>query len=120
MSDETDATPRKNGYQPPSEQGDDVAWIEIDAYRDRIPLGYDEEWTIRSISRRFAHGERASEVVESPTGESVTLGEPHWYVTAKRDRFPHTKNVTAEYDHFVFPDIPALAAWFDEDEELVR
>lgn len=113
--DETDATPGKNGQQPPQTRGDVVEWSAIESYRDQTPPGYDNEWT---ISRRFKHGQHADDVVKSPTGRSVTLGEPHWYVTCRRDRFPDLRSVTAEYEHHVFPDIAALEAWFgNEDTE---
>jgi hypothetical protein len=89
----------------------------VTPFHGRTPLNHDSGWTISSISRRFAHGTRAETTVESPTGETVTLGEPHWYVTVKRDQYPERKTVTAEYDHYVFPETAALAAWFNEDVE---
>jgi hypothetical protein len=115
---ETDATPRKDGHHPPSEQGDSVDWAAVTPYRGRTPLEYESDRTITSISRRFAHGKRAETTVNSPTGEIVTLGEPHWYVTVSRDRFPEKAAVSAEYDHYVFPDAAAFAAWFGEDGEV--
>lgn len=114
-SNEIDATPRANGQQPSSEQGDSGEWTAIDSYRDWTPPGHDDEWIISSISRRFAHGEPAADVVESPTGEPVTRGDPHWYVTIKRDRFAPPRTVTTEYEHCVFPDTTELAAWFEEE-----
>jgi hypothetical protein len=114
---ETDVTPSDNGHNPPSEQGDSVDWSTVTPYRGRTPPGYEEGWTVSSISRRFAHGTRTETTVNSPTGETVTLGEPHWYVTVKRDQYPERKTVTAEYDHYVFPDTAALAGWFGDDVE---
>jgi hypothetical protein len=116
---ETDVTPSTDGHQPPDEQGDAVDWSQITPYRGRAPPDHDDGWTVASISRRFAHGTRAESVVESPLGDDVTLGDPHWYVTLKRDQFPQVKSPTAEYEHYVFPDASALAAWFGDDAEIL-
>ncbi len=114
-----DATLGNDGQQPPQTNGDSVQWSDIRLYQGRSPPGYSDEWTISTISWRFAHGERSDVIVESPTGENVTLGEPHWYVTLRCDRFPETAAVTAEFDSHVFGDIAALEAWF-EDENMSR
>ncbi len=106
--DETDTSPEENGHQRSG--GDRVDWSDIDPYRGRIPPGHDSEWTIASISRRFKHGQHAGDAVDSPTGEPVRLGDPHWYVTIRRDQFPDTRGVTSQYNHYVFPDTDALAA----------
>jgi hypothetical protein len=112
---ETDATPRDDGHQSPDEYGDRVDYSQVTPYRGRTPPGYDDGWTVASISRRFAHGIRAETTVESPLGEDVTLSDPHWYVTIKRDRFPQVASPTAEYEQYVFPDASTLAAWFDDE-----
>lgn len=52
---------------------------------------------------------------KAPTGQAVTLGEPHWYVTCRRNRFSEAPAVTAEYDNHVFPDVAALEARFAEE-----
>lgn len=109
-------TPHDNGYQP-RDDGDRVDWSAITSYRGRTAPDYESDWMIASISRRFAHGTRAETTDNSPTGETVTRGEPHWYVTVSRDRFPEKAIVSTEYDHYVFPDTAALAAWFGEDVE---
>jgi hypothetical protein len=109
-------TPRDNGSHP-RDHGDNVDWAAITPYRGQTPPAHDDEWTVSSISRHFTPGTRAETVVGSPTGAAVTLGEPHWYVTVKRDQYPERKTVTAEYDHYVFPDTAALAAWFGDDVE---
>jgi hypothetical protein len=119
-SNETDVTPSEDGHNPPSKQGDSIDWAAVTPYRRRTPPGYDDDWTLSSISRRFAHGTRAETTIESPTGETVTLSEPHWDVTIKRDQFPQVKSPTAEYEHYVFPDASALVAWFGDDAEILE
>lgn len=60
------------------------------------------------------------DLVDLPTvrsrhrGESVVRGEPHWSVTATRNRFPVMNGVTTEYEQYVFPDASALI------DEVVR
>lgn len=108
-----DATPGKGDQQPSRTRGDPVEWSAIEPYRDQTPPGYDDEWTISTISRRFKHGQHAGDVIESPNGEAISLDEPHWYVTVRRDRYPNTRGVTADHEHHAFPDVAALEAWFE-------
>ena len=112
-------TPQDDGHQPPREQGDAVDWSQVTSYRGRTPPDHADGWTISSISRRFVHGTRTETAVNSPTGKAVILGEPHWYVTSKRDRFSNSNSPTTEYEHYVVPDASALAAWFGDDVEIL-
>lgn len=118
-SSETDASPRNDGPQSPDEQGDTVDWSNVTPYRGRTPPDHDEGWRISSIPRRFLHGTRAATTGTIPTGEPVVLGDPHWYVTSKHDRFPASNSPTTEYEHYVFSDASTLAAWFGEDAEIL-
>ena len=115
---ETDSLPRNDSHRQ-HEQSDTVEWSQGTPYCGRTPPGHDDGWTISTISRRFAHGACAESVGESPMGESVILGDAHWYVTIKRDQFPQSKRPTAEYDHYVVPDTNALAAWFGDEAEIL-
>ena len=116
---ETDATPSNDGQQPQSTLGDVVDWSQVISYRGRTPPDHDDGWTILSISRRGCRARSAETTVNSPPGETVVLGDPHWYVTSKRDRFPNANSPTTEYEHYVVPDTSALAAWFSDDAEIL-
>ncbi|WP_049890645.1 hypothetical protein [Natrinema versiforme] len=66
-------------------------------FRGRSPPDRDDEWAVSTVARRTTNRDGAA--VCAATGETVSLSEPHFYVTLVCEseyRFD-----PAEYDHLV-------------------
>lgn len=86
-------------------------------YRGQAPPSLDEPgWEIQTIARRFV-SQSDETTTCAATGRDVQLVKPHLYVTARRDRFPDSRGVTAEHRHFILADEDALEAWFQGESD---
>ncbi|MFC6769893.1 hypothetical protein [Natrinema soli] len=82
--------------------------------RGRSPPDRDD-WQVSTVARRTTNHDGAA--VCAVTGETVSLSEPHFYVTLRREseyRFD-----PAEYDHLVVADgaLGELDEWLEGGEE---
>lgn len=81
----------------------------------RSPSDRDDEWTVATVARRATNKSGATPC--AVTNATVTLSEPHYYVTLKRE---DTGSVQpTEYEHLVVAEdaLDELDAWLENNDE---
>lgn len=83
-------------------------------FRGRSPPDRDD-WEVSTVARRTTNTSGAA--VCAVSGETVTLSEPHYYVTLRTPALGVLRNY--EYDHLVVADgaLDELDAWLEDREE---